>query len=234
MKNLLLLSSAAPEGTVRALSERFDVLLLPPDPLLPSPVASHPDMLAFTLGDRVVMAWEYLDAYPSVAERIARAGGRIIPSGAPRGPEYPLDVSLNCLVAGRNVFCHKTAAPEAVDAAVAEGYRVTFIRQGYAACSTLVAGDAVVTADPSVASAAEEVGLDVLRISPGGISLPGYDTGFIGGASGVAGDTVFFFGDLSTHPDGAVIASFLAQRGQKAVALADGPLLDLGGMKLIR
>lgn len=231
MKKLLLLSSAAPGRIVGALSERFDVLLLPPDPALHAPVASHPDMLVFSVGERVVMAREYLGAYPSVADRIAQTGVRLIPSDAPRGAEYPLDVSLNCLVAGKTVFCHRAAAPEAVDAAEAEGYRVVRVRQGYAACSALSAGGAVVTADPSVARAAEDAGLAVLRISPGGISLPGYDSGFIGGASGVFRGTVFFFGDPMTHPDGARIASFLEERGIRSVALSDGPLIDLGGMK---
>ena len=235
MKSLILISRDAPEEAARALSERGEILRLPPDPALPAPVASHPDMIAVVCGPRVVAAREYLDTYPDVARAISAGPGvRVIPDDGERGPVYPLDVGLNCLVIGDFLFCGKqSASPGVLRLAGELGLTVVPVNQGYAACSALAAGDAVVTADPSVADAAERAGLAVLRISPGGIELPGYDAGFIGGASGVIGDTVFFFGDPSTHPDGDRIAAFLAARGFRSAPLRPGPLLNLGGIKAI-
>ena len=236
MTHLILLSGEAPDEIKTALSERFDVLCLPPDPALPAPVAAHPDMIALVLGDTVVMPEEYLGRYPEVAAKIKEATG-IGPVGsrAARGPRYPDDIALNCAAAGGALFCLVShTAPEIKEIARRRGLRLVNVRQGYAACSSLVADSAVVTADPSVADAVEAAGLDVLRISPGGILLPGYDSGFIGGASGVAGRDVFFFGDPATHPDGERIVRFLSERGFRSVPLRPGPLLDLGGFKHIK
>ena len=72
-----------------------------------------------------------------------------------------------------------------------------------------------------------------MYIASGGISLPPYGTGFIGGASGVDGDTVYFTGDIMTHPDGARITDALSSRGAKCVSLCDGGLFDVGGIKFI-
>ena len=90
-----------------------------------------------------------------------------------------------------------------------------------------------ITADPSLAAAADAEGLDPLVIKEGHISLPGYGTGFIGGASGAVGKRVFFFGDLFSHPDGEAIAKRISDAGFEFVCLSGGPLLDSGGLKTV-
>jgi hypothetical protein len=72
--------------------------------------------------------------------------------------------------------------------------------------------------------------MDVLMITPGHILLPGYDTGFIGGASGRIGDTVIFNGDLSAHPDSDRIIRFIEDRGLKVRWFPEWPLKDIGSI----
>ncbi len=239
MADLILASGGMPGAMRRQLEAEaggeYEILYLPPDPLLPAPVASHPDMIAFVLGDSVVMAEEYLDEYPGIAARIKeKTGAEPVRSPAKRGPRYPDDVALNCAVAGDALFClFPHAAPEVVKLAVKNGLRPVNVRQGYAACSCLSGDGFFITADPSLAAAARAEGLDPLAISEGNITLPGYGTGFIGGASGVLGDRVFFFGDLFSHPDGEAIAKKISSAGYEIVCLSDGPLIDLGGLKTV-
>ena len=76
----------------------------------------------------------------------------------------------------------------------------------------------------------EKNGVNVTLISNGGISLPPYDYGFIGGASGVIGKNVFFFGDISKHPDCKKICSAIENAGYTPVSLSDEELTDLGGI----
>ena len=238
MSHLILVSSEMPDPMRRRLEEEvcgeYEVLYLPPDPALPAPIAPHPDMIAFALGDTVVMPEEYLKTYPGIAEQIKeKTGAEPVGSRAKRGRNYPDDIALNCAVAGNALFCLTAhAAPEVKAIAERGGFRLVNVKQGYAACSCLTGDGFFITADPSLAAAAREEGLDPLVISAGNISLPGYGTGFIGGASGVAGRRVFFFGDLFSHPDGGAIADLISSAGYGIVCLGDGPLIDLGGIRV--
>ncbi|MBR3639220.1 MAG: hypothetical protein IKN50_01295 [Clostridia bacterium] len=239
MSHLILASSGMPEEMRRRfeteIGEGYEVLYLPPDPCLPAPVAPHPDMIAFVLGDSVVMPEEYLETYPEIAARIKETTGREpVGSRMRRGPRYPDDIALNCAAAGSVLFClYSHAAPEIKELASSRGLRPVNVNQGYAACSCLTGDGFFITADPSLAAAADAEGLDPLFITEGGISLPGYGAGFIGGASGVIGNRVFFFGDLYSPPDGEAIAKRVEDAGCRYVCLGNGPLFDLGGLKTV-
>ena len=113
------------------------------------------------------------------------------------------------------------------------GRQIVPVKQGYAACACLkVTENAIVTSDIGIAKAAEQRGVDVLRISAGNIDLPGYDCGFIGGTAFLHEDTLYFAGDLWTHPDGKSIADFCISHGVKTYSLVKGmKLRDLGFLK---
>ena len=233
-KPLCLISCRVPTGIAGGLSGLFEVTLLPPDPCLAAPVASHADMLLFRIGNAVFIHEKYAEVAGETVTRLRERGMTVITASGPRGEKYPFDVGLNCAVLGGALLCRKdSAAPEILSFCEARGVPAVNVRQGYAACSSLFFGNSAVTADPSVAVAAESLGAEVLRIRPGHIALSGYDTGFIGGASGVRGREIYFFGDVDAHPDGEKIRDFAAERGMECVCLGDGPLTDLGGMMVL-
>ena len=64
----------------------------------------------------------------------------------------------------------------------------------------------------------------------GHVLLPGYDEGFIGGASGRVGDEVIFHGDLAAHPDFRGIVSFIESRGLRVKYFGGFALTDIGGI----
>ena len=145
--------------------------------------------------------------------------------------KYPDNISLNALVFGRKIFCKASALDADVsDYCNERGIEIINVNQGYTKCSTLALGDkAIITADPSVYKAATENKIDALRISSGHILLEGADYGFIGGASGVIGDKVYFFGDICKHPDFKEIADFIELKGFTFECLTDESLHDVGG-----
>ena len=233
---ICVISRDVPKKIKERLAEKFDIIELPPDDTIASPASCHPDMLISIIGKRIIVPAEYYLKAKEEIDAIASYGNlKIIKSNFPRSVEYPEDISVNSLICDDNIFClKKHTAPEILRAAEDYGYKAENVRQGYAACSAVSFGRSVVTADTSIKKAAESQGLSVLHIVPGHIVLDGYTEGFIGGASGVCEDRVFFFGSLDFHPDGEKIKKFLQENNKEYISLYDGELLDFGGIKFVK
>ncbi|MBQ7671020.1 MAG: hypothetical protein IJS45_09935 [Clostridia bacterium] len=234
MKRYAVCSEGLPEGAAKALSAGYEVILLPPHPALASPVASHADMVFRVLDDSVFFDKIYAKRYPDVVAKIARSGGfKVVITDDVPGEEYPADVKFNVL-AGEGFAAAKRGAVsrDLLSAVESSGRKFIPVNQGYSACSCLLANGALITADRGITSALGEYA-DALLISPGHISLPPYNEGFIGGASGFDGERVYFVGDVMTHPDGERIVSHLAAHGVPSVSLTDGELFDVGGIVFI-
>jgi len=80
------------------------------------------------------------------------------------------------------------------------------------------------------ANALKNTDVEVLTVREGHVLLPGFDTGFIGGASGRVGDEIIFNGDLSAHPDFEKIRDFIQCRGLKVRYFPGLPLTDIGSI----
>ncbi|MBE6639056.1 MAG: hypothetical protein E7616_06345 [Ruminococcaceae bacterium] len=199
-------------------------IMLPLYRLLPKPVSAHPDMLLYDLGGKLLV---YQDYYTENEKLFV--GMPVVVTNYSAENRYPGDIGMDALSVGKFLFC----LPQYTCPEILAGRTVVPVKQGYAACSALkVSEDAIVTSDSSIALAAEKKGIAVLRIRPGFIELPGYDYGFIGGTAFCLGDTLYFAGDLSMHPDGDAIADFCKNRGVTAKSLLVGKkLMDLGFLK---
>ena len=145
-------------------------------------------------------------------------------------PKYPGDVCFNALVMGNTVYGRTDVICDSILKCVPNH---VFVKQGYAACSTLLIGEnAAVTADRTIAKALIQNGVDVCLIEQGNIVLDGYNCGFIGGASiKLSGDCVAFFGDIKYHPSHEKIREFANAHNVRLIALSDEPLIDFGGGK---
>lgn len=219
------------KATERALGKYAEsVLKLPPFSRLPSAVASHPDMLIWRYGKTLITFKEYFEENRDLFALLEAEGYRTLTDSCAVAFEYPHDIPLNCAVVGANILANKKAvSPLIKGLAEAAGLRLVHTNQGYAKCSTcIVADNAIITADASIEASASAVGIDVLRIESGQVALSGYGYGFIGGASGVAGDDVLFTGNLDEHPSADSISKFCARHGKRAVSLTTEPLYDYG------
>ena len=214
-----------------ALSSFADnIISLPPLLALPAPVASHPDMLIWCYGKTIVTWSAYKAQNADIFTELERAGFEILTSNETPSDKYPLDVPLNVATVGANIIANTRAVSQKIKEIAADrGLSLLHTNQGYAKCSTCIVSErAIITADASIHALAEKNGISSLLVSTDGVALDGYDKGFIGGASGSDGTSLFFCGDLSNHPDGKRIAAFCAEHGKKAVSLSNEPLYDYG------
>lgn len=165
---------------------------MPPASGMATPVAAHPDMLLFAgFGSLFVRAAHMADEnFAQAIYRILsrRPNIRLVETDDIPADKYPADVCFNCFILGTSLICLADAVSAAIKTAASEaGVPLESMAQGYAKCSCAVinapSGDAVISSDPSVIALAERLRMPSLKITPGNISLPGYDSGFIGGAS---------------------------------------------------
>lgn len=148
-------------------------------------------------------------------------------------PRYPENAAMCALVLdGFLVHRLDITDPRLLERCRELGLREISVRQGYTKCSCVVVdGRSVITSDRGIFEALSRIPeLSVLKISQGHVLLPGFDTGFIGGASGAVGDEVIFNGDLSAHPDLDSISDFIEMRGKRLKHFPEYPLTDIGSI----
>ena len=152
------------------------------------------------------------------------------------GKNYPENILLNCLYHNNKLYGKLSATDSSVREYCRENNIETVnVNQGYTRCSTLVVNDkAVITADKSIEKGMKNNGVEVLLISAGNIVLEGFDYGFIGGASFSDNNTIYFFGDITKHPDYNKIKEFTSKHNSIIEILCKTqPLTDIGGAVLI-
>ena len=224
------------EAEVALVALGHRTLRMPPHPALPSPVASHPDMLLFFAADAIYCTRSYAQIAKRELLEISAAYDRpICCIEKEYGNAYPHDVPLNAVRIGDNLLCNqKTVAPELWRS----GLVPLHVNQGYTKCSVLPIGNrALITADASIAACAKKNGIACLQIQPGDIFLPGYHYGFVGGCASLAprgdADTIFFCGDFSQHPDAKSIEDFCHSFGYQVCSCGNIPLTDVGTIFMI-
>ncbi|MBO5008693.1 MAG: hypothetical protein J6D26_07645 [Clostridia bacterium] len=186
----------------------------------------HPDMQLVRVGNTVVCDPGLYDYYSDI---FAGTSFKLLCGKAQTQCNYPQDVAYNIKVAENNVF-HNFKYTDEVLLELLDGMNKIDVSQGYSGCSICTAGhDAIITADTVIHAAALRHGIDSLLISPGHIQLPGFNYGFIGGASFYHDGGLYFFGNVKTHPDFAQIYDFCRNHGTRIYSLTTDELYDYGG-----
>lgn len=231
---IIIVDNRISQKCERALEkEGFYLIKLPPDPNLGEAVRSHPDTVMFYREGEIITTAEYCDvaAYIFSDLREFAPNVKISFTDDRRSDRYPQDCVLNALVIGNKLFCKADTVSDGIkNFALSHGYEIVHTKQGYPACSVLAFGGSAITADRGIASTLENNGIKVTLINEGGISLPPYSYGFIGGASGVVGNKVYFFGNIDLHPDAEIIRKAITSEGYIPVSLSDEDLSDFGGI----
>ncbi len=228
-------AAAAVSGTYQAVTDalrarNIEVLPVKPCKALSRPICCHADMVLHHLGgNRIVAA----NGEEDLKIRLEQLGFEVSCSNKCISNSYPQDVILNCARVGNRLLANWKAMDGTIyDYCRANRIEITDVRQGYAKCSTVIVDSwSVITADPSIAEAAERMRMDVLKITPGYVNLEGYEYGFLGGACGMIGKgKLAFTGSIQNHPDYSGMKSFCDQKKVELIPLTNGPLLDIGGI----
>ena len=233
MKQIIVDNRISEKCELSLIKEGFSLLKLPSDPLLGSAVASHPDTVMFYSDGELITTADYCDVAAYIFSDIREYNSdiKISFTGDRRGSSYPNDCVLNALKIKGRIFCKSDTISDRIkELADAHGYEIIHTNQGYPSCVTLHFGNSAITSDAGLGSLLQKYGVRVTLIGTEGISLPPYEYGFIGGASGVIGDKIYFFGDISTHPDASKILDAIRAEGFTPVSLSDESLVDLGGI----
>ena len=187
-------------------------------------------MLMF-LGDRLICHADYFRIAEKELSEIAKIKDvEIELSHEPIEEKYPYDVLFNAAEIGNIIICRERSVSTHIkEYSKRSNKKIVNVNQGYAKCSVCkVSGNAVITADKSIAYAAANAGISVLEADPSAISLNGYNCGFIGGASGNDGKNTYFCGNVELHPNASEIIDFCNAYGAPAVSLSKDPLYDVG------
>ncbi len=211
----------------------YQIRLVRTSGIVQEPVSCHPDMFMCCLrpdgNGQIVFCPDIADVIRTDSDS---ALSSFQPGNSSLRKEYPYDIAYNAACTGR-YFIHnlRYTDPVLLSLARRSGMKLVDVRQGYAKCSTVIVDErSVITYDHGLAESCRKAGMDVLMVSPGHVLLAGYNTGFIGGTSGRVGDTIYFNGDLTAHPDAGRIAAFIVDRGIKVRWFGDRPLTDIGSI----
>jgi hypothetical protein len=222
-----------PASVLEALNKKFDVIQLPFDSALPVPVWGHSDLLIFRLEDYLIVRLKYYYIARREIDLICKkAGLKLLLSDIDVGLRYPNDCALCAAVSGKHLICREASTDREILGLARElGYQILNVPQGYSKCSCAILADgSIITADRGIASVTLKNGIDTLLISAGQIDLPGYSYGFIGGATGLCGDVLYFCGDIATHHDHKDIEEFARKHNTECVSLGEGKLYDVGSL----
>ncbi len=223
---LAVIDPRMPRSAKESLNKICRSVELPPFSALDARVASHPDMLLFKFGKKLLVCREYYrEAKAEIDFIINESSLELILTDDKLGNGYPQDIAFNAFIINGTVVGNTEFVSKEIKNLCRAEKRV---KQGYAKCSSVVLDSAVITADKGIFTAAKELGAGALLISPNGVRLDGYDCGFIGGASGVWGNRVIFCGDVSAHGDFNKISEFCSAHGYEVISLSHEPLYDVG------
>lgn len=226
-----------PASVLASLKKEFEVVQLPLDARLPAPVWGHIDLLVFILGKYLITRSSYYRIAKREIEYICKKAGLILTfSDSEAGNKYPDDCGFCAAISGKKLICRKASTDgEILYIAKKSGYAVVDVPQGYARCSCASLADgALITSDKGIARQTLKNGIDTLLISEGHVDLPGYSYGFIGGATGLCDNVLYFCGDLKKHPDCEAIIEFAHKHNTECISLSDEKLYDVGTLIFIK
>ncbi|MBQ7760661.1 MAG: hypothetical protein IJ400_01280 [Clostridia bacterium] len=219
----------------KQLSEFVDdkVIALPPYSNLDSPVNSHADMLVSVLDNTIFIYKDYYEQNREVFDSIKKYN--IIPCEHKCKRDYPNDIGLNVLIMGKKIFCNsKFVAGELLEYAKNNNYKIIDVKQGYSCCSTLAINENhAITSDIGMYKSLVHENISTLLITNNGISLEGYNCGFIGGSGGILNNSVIFFGNIKKHIDFPKIEQLIKGNDMAILSIFPDGVSDFGGFKVL-
>ncbi len=206
-------------------------LYVEPLDILDEAVSSHPDMQMMPMGGELIAAAP--NAPESLFQNLKKAGFKIMAGSKKLARNYPLDIAYNvCRVDKTVIHPFQYTDPCLLEQFEKENLQKIQVNQGYAKCSVAILNEkAVVTEDRGIYRKMKEQGFQVFYLEPNYIRLPGLNTGFLGGSSGLYDpETLLVTGKLTHHPQYEELKSFLKTQKMSILELSDEIITDGGSL----
>jgi len=213
------------------ITQGFQVILIPDNPLIDSRLAGHVDLSAIVTGSSSIVVSEHLRENEAFVNILTISGYDIFRCKNKQSEKYPYDAAL-CACICDGVLIHNT---NVTDPAIIDSHngKIIHVNQGYSKCCICTVGNHnVITSDKGIANKLISEDFSVLEIEQGLVQLEGFDYGFIGGASFKSGNTVYFTGRFPEKAE-LMIESYLNNCGVNFVYLTNEPAFDVGGVLVI-
>lgn len=190
----------------------------------------HPDIVITKISDNeIIIDPKYYDYYK---DKLDSFDISIYKGYKTVEDKYPKNIIYNAAIIGENAI-HNFKYTDRRLTELLKTKKMNFINvnQGYTKCSTVtIANKAIITSDKTIYTKSKDHGIKSLLIDSKQIILPGFEYGFIGGASGFYKDTLYFTGKIDTHSSRNDILSFLEDMDIKVKYLSNKPAIDLGSI----
>ncbi|MBQ9757824.1 MAG: hypothetical protein IJW15_05385 [Clostridia bacterium] len=198
--------------------------------VLYSPVNTHPDMqIHFVSKQTAVVEPSTFEHYQKILPSYIKLikGERIL------GGTYPLDIAYNVASLGKRIIGNLSYTDNILKKLYENlGYEFFDVKQGYTKCNLCILDkNSAITEDEGLYKSLTKIGIDVLKVPPGEVSLSGFAYGFIGGASGfITPKTLAFCGSVDSLSYSHAIKKFLKSKNIEFVSLSNDALCDLGSI----
>ena len=249
LQTCVLIDHRMSDSCKKSLKRYYKTIELPSFEALDEPINAHPDLFLFPYHEGFLVEQRTADLLKRFCDKQMFYFSENIDAqncirfrGSKKGVRYPHDCVLNFAMCGRTVIGNRQAIhPKLAGLILKYHWHFIDVAQGYAKCNVCaIRNRALITEDPGIAKACKEHDFDVLLLKSKAVMLPGYDYGFIGGASSALyeapdGAKIFFSGCIEKHPEYEKIRRFCRKYDVSPVSLSDEPLTDYGSiMPLVR
>ncbi len=228
---LILVDKRAPEIVRKNLEELGDVVEFSTDGLVYKSISGHPDIFITQFADFNITAPNLPDTY---RKTLKSNNIKFFEGELPVGNKYPQSACYNAVLSPK-YFIHNLTISDNKLMKMADGKTKIHVAQGYTRCNLLLLNnEKMITSDRGIFSTLTNIGIDVFFVQPEEILLPGFKNGFVGGACGISGNTVYFMGNLNHLTGGKNLGQFIRTAGFEIIEIYNGPLFDGGGIFFLK
>ena len=227
----LIINNETDNNIIRNLEKlNIDIIKTVNNDNLLYPLRAHPDMLIHVLPNGNIIADR--DNFLYYENKLKNF--KVIKSEKSLSSEYPNDIVLNG-VCFKNLFIHnlKYTDKNLLDYYRENGYELIDVKQGYTKCNIAVGKNVLITSDMDIYEKVKSHA-NILLIDHKQIKLEGFNYGFIGGASGLINDTLYFTGSLKSHSSYNKIIDFLNENNEKYSFLSNNDIIDYGSIIFLK
>jgi hypothetical protein len=225
---VILANKNLPRQALQYLTTFGDLIMFQTEDITYSAISGHPDIFFCPNGNGLIIAPNVPEAFK---QQFSKKNLSWTVGYEPVGSKYPETARYNCVLTDQFVIGHIDFIDKKILEETSEK-EIIHVNQGYTRCNLIpLSSNKFITSDKGIEGVLLQKGLEVLYVNPGGIRLPDFDHGFIGGSCGVTGNKVFYIGNLMYYSESEKIRSFLSE--YEIIELYDGPLFDGGSLIIL-